>query len=381
MKVDVLSDVVVSNGTAEMGLGLHCAYPACGEAPDGLILCVYRAGSQSHSYDGVTCAQTSSDQGRTWSQPVVLFDRRHTTPAESLVQPVALAPRDGLLLALTPTVVAGSTCAHPLVSEAGLQFERRCYKCHSVDDGRTWSQPELLTHLAGLSLAGKSCVLPDGHLFINAARTEPVGLRMNMACFSSDHGRTIGPPVELFQDPQWRWAYDEANYTTFPDGTMLGLYWTWRVNDPQSMKISESAPVHRSVSSDLGRTWALPAATNLVGQISSPAALDDRTVLVASNYRYKPPGIRLWISHDRGQSFNPDRVLQMWDPQAGRITARAQETAPPPTDQGTTNAFEAFTFGLPELHRLADATLLMTYWCTCQGDVQVRACRFRLAES
>ena len=39
------------------------------------------------------------------------------------------------------------------------------------------------------------------------------------------------------KDPANRWNYDEANYTVFPDGTILGLYWTWRSRDGDTMEI------------------------------------------------------------------------------------------------------------------------------------------------
>jgi len=295
-----------------------------------------RSGSASHSYDGITIAQRSDDHGASWSEPVVVFDGRELDPPESMIQPVLVAPRDGSLLCLSPVVLGTSTDRHPLLSAEGFAHERRYYKQHSRDGGRTWTEPERLDHLdvPQLGLSGKSFVLPNGELFINAAHPSPAGSRCAAACYSSDHGCTIGPLMELFRDPANRWNYDEANYTVFPDGTILGLYWTWRSRDGDTMEILETAPVHRSTSRDNGRTWSLPKATNLVGQVSSPYALDDQTVLVASNYRFQPAGIRLWLSRDRGETFDGENVIQMWDPEREEVTCEPLEAPPVSVDQG-----------------------------------------------
>ena len=381
MNVTLLSDCSVSEiASSHQGLGQVCAYPATAVQSDGTVVCVYRAGASSYSYDGLTVSQASQDQGQTWSAPVVLFDGRDFDPPQSMIQPVIVAPADGSFLAISPVVVGTATAANPLTSHEGFAQQRHFYKNHSYDGGNVWTPPERVAHLTipKLGLSGKSFVLPNQELFINAAYPPETGSRVAAACFSSDHGKTIGPVSDLFQDPDHRWNYDEANYTTFPDGTILGLYWTWHSDDHQRMDIQTTAPVHRSLSQDNGRTWSLPQPTNLNGQVSSPRAIDDQIVLVASNYRAHPAGIRLWVSYDRGKTFDDQNVIQMWDPEAEQITACPLQAEPLTSDHLDNRSLDSFQFGLPELHLLHDGSLLLTYWAKRNDLVQVRCCRFRV---
>jgi len=53
MNVLILNDCAISGG-----FGRFCAYPASAILADGAVVCIYRAGSDSHRYDGITIAQS-----------------------------------------------------------------------------------------------------------------------------------------------------------------------------------------------------------------------------------------------------------------------------------------------------------------------------------
>ena len=135
MNLSLLSDCSVSEIASQKGLGQVCAYPATAVQSDGTVVCIYRAGSSSHSYDGLTVSQASHDRGQTWSAPVVLFDGRNFDPPQSMIQPLIVAPADGSFLAISPVVVGTATDANPLTSHEGFAQRRYFYKNHSYDGG------------------------------------------------------------------------------------------------------------------------------------------------------------------------------------------------------------------------------------------------------
>ena len=79
-KVDVRHDAAISLGGPTAGLGDCCVYPVTDRTLDGLLVCIYRCGAESHTYDGIPVACTSRDRGKTWSDPVVLCDGRSLNP-------------------------------------------------------------------------------------------------------------------------------------------------------------------------------------------------------------------------------------------------------------------------------------------------------------
>lgn len=380
--VNVIHDVPVSSLAGD-AVELACsAYPVTSRRNDGLLACAYRSGSRQHSADGIGIVRTSADQGKTWSAPAVYFDCRDQDPPQSLITSQMVAPRDGTLLALCSVTV----CTHPdhdfMDTEEGYAQESRCYKARSVDGGSTWSPPQLIEQFKQnqLGLSGRSFVLPDGQLLINRPLLRPDGMHVAAGCFSSDHGETLSSPVTFSYDPTGRLSYDEAYYTVFDDDMLLVLYWTWirDMSNPRVMRIAETLPVHRSVSHDLGRTWSSPQPTQITGQLTCPLAVDSRTMIAANNYRQTPAGIRLWFSHDRGESFDTDHVVQMWDTQQQRMVAEPLSPADVASDAAQDHEMQSFTFGLPDLNDLGDGTYLLTYYATIDKILHVRACRFEL---
>ena len=374
MNIEVIHDVAVSPNL-ERGDGDDCrAYPMMARTPDGGVFCAYRHGASKHSYDGKLVGQISADAGQTWSDPITLFDGTGRQPPESLVSFHILAAADGSLLAIFAVVLATEPDAY-LFTDRGRRQQRRIYKTRSRDGGRTWSPPR---HVAQFDerqngIVGKSLVLPDGEIFINSSCRRPEGNCAMTGCFSSDHGQTLGPMVDTVQDPQGKLNYDDPYYAVFPDGEIVGLFWTF---DRQS---EETIAVHRCTSRDSGRTWSAPQPVGMLGQISVPLVLDDRRLLAACNFRQEPDGLRLWMSEDRGVTFDRHLPVQMWDAASRRLVAEPiQPNARATRNEGVWDALEKFSFGTPDLLDLGDGTILLSFYATAGGVIHVRTCRFKV---
>lgn len=380
--IRIIHDVPVSV-EADMAAGFACsAYPVSSRRDDGLIACAYRAGSAQHSSDGVGIVQTSTDNGRTWSPGVSVCDGRGLQPPESLISPQIVIPPDGSLLTFFPVIVTTHPDHDILDSEAGLAQQRRYYQSRSVDDGRTWTDLVQLTNMSGIKvgLSGRSFVLPSGELFLNTPHVDQEGTGVCGACFSDDHGVTFSPIRRVLTDPLGQVFYDEAYYTIFEDGQILALYWVWKRDrdNLQVFRIKETLPVHRSVSDDNGRTWSPPQPTEISGQVTCPLAIDSNTVIAASNDRDSNPGIRLWLSHDRGVTFDIADVVQMWDATQQRILGKPILVRQAGESSDQNHEMTSFSFGLPDLNDLGDGSYLLTYYATVENRRHIRACRFEL---
>ncbi len=374
MNIRILHDMPVSPSYTRRASGQACAYPMTAEVDGGLILCAYRCGKTKHSYDGKLLVQISADKAETWSDPLVVYDGTGLDPPQSLVSFQALAASDGSLLAVFDTVIVTEPDSY-LFSDQGRKQQRRSYKIHSYDGGQRWTDPENLVHFNAdqHGIVGKSFVLPDGRIFINSGCRRPEGLHVITGSFSSDNGRTISAPIDTVWDPTGKLLYDDPYYTVFPDGQVVGLFWTHRRDT------EETIAVRRCVSDDGGRVWTRPQPIGDLGQISVPLAVNEQTMVVASNFRQEPQGVRLWISHDRGLSFDSQRPFQMWDAQAKSLIAQPIDPEPKAVqNQGVWDALATFTFGTPDLLDLGDGTIVLTYYATIDAIIHIRACRFKL---
>ena len=83
--IHVLHNVSISLACSIDGLGECCAYPVTARRLDGLIVCAYRCGSETHTYDGIAVARTSRDHGKTWSDSTILYNGLNLNPPETVL--------------------------------------------------------------------------------------------------------------------------------------------------------------------------------------------------------------------------------------------------------------------------------------------------------
>ena len=373
MKVEVLSDVRMSPDDAG-GRGNCCAYGSTTCLKDGRLFCAYRQGTLKHSYDGVLVGQLSADGGEIWSEPITIFDGTGNEPVETFVSGSVLCADDGSLFGVFATVAASAKDAY-VFSEEGFAQQRRYYAVRSFDGGESWCKPELMEVFdkPKLGIVGRSVVLPNGDILVGAAYPREVSSRMFARSISTDNGATLGPLVDMVGDPAGELNYDDPYFAVFDDGMVAGFFWTYRQDN------EETVAVHRSVSLDNGRNWSQPRPVGLLGQLSVPLVMGGDRILVASNFRWEPDGIRLWLSHDRGESFDGEDPVQMWDAGENRIVAKPiARHADKMRNDGVWDALAKFTFGTPDLVDIGDGSALLTYYATQKGVTHMRACRFKV---
>ena len=374
MRIEILSDRPVSPNLAAGDNSVACAYPVSTVLTNGTVVCVYRRGMTKHSRDGVFVMQALPDTGDFWSAPSVIFDGAQLQPHQSAIMAGVCQTGAGALL-FTCGAVEGLPAGVNTVDEKSRTLPLRSYVRRSEDNGQTWSSPAIVNTegLVRASPTTKPFVLPDATIGLQLEYNTKIGTIGTAIAFSHDDGRTFEQPIECPADPAGQLNLCDAHFAVLPDGRILMLLWTFL------QETEETTEVHRSFSADGGRTWKKPEGIGFVGQVTAPLALPTGHVIAASNYRHPPEGIRLWHSPDGGENWDLEDPLQMWDAGTASIMAEPVASRPAPTpEEGIWESLPGFTFGTPDLVRLADGSILMLYYATLDDVIHVRACRFRL---
>jgi len=310
------------------------------------------------------------------SEAAVVFDGLDLQPPRAVTTAGICQTQTGsLLVSFRVTDVTRPGILLP--SKEGVPQRRRICATRSEDMGKTWSDPTEIDTSAfpRAGITTKPFTLSDGDLCVPLEVTTTYGPNGTAATFSSDDGRTFESPITCVADTSGEKNLCDARFTTLKDGRILMLMWTF-------LRESEKAlTVHRSYSSDHGRTWTPPRPTGMSGQIAAPLALSSTVVLAVSNFRQVPHGIRLYASHDAGETWDGDHPIQMWDMTQSKILAEPIDSrSAEANDTGVWDALTTFTFGTPDLVYLDDGSILMTYYATIDDICHVRACRFRVTD-
>jgi hypothetical protein len=369
--IEALWDVQLSPESTAARPPVACAYPQTAICDDGTVVCCYRTGTTKHSADGALAMQSSEDGGRTWSTPQVIFDGTALVPPRTVVSGGICALPGDHLLSTFGAVLELSEQTY-VFGEEGQSLDRAVCFSISDDRGRTWSPPEDLdiSELPRAGVTTKPLVLTDGTIGIPLEIRTHHGVQGTalLRAGGLDSVGQSGTPTVCAADATGTLNLCDARFAVLETGELLMLLWTFRE------RAEETINVRQCLSQDHGRTWSTPMETLIEGQVSVPLALSSGLVVAASNQRTPPAGIMLWISRDHGRSWEPDPVM-VWDEGAGRISARPVRLGESSSSQGGVwEALQTFTFGTPDLVRVADDRILMTYYATRDDVAHVRAC-------
>ena len=238
----------------------------------------------------------------------------------------------------------------------------RCRIVHSHDNGETWNAPQDLTYS-----------LPDVIIpyKIQQLRQGTVGFPMEM------HNHYQRPYIEPLQG---RFLYSESGGENFERaalfphapgilagdarctvdgaGKLTVFFWAF------DMENTRDLPVHRTTSTDGGRTFSPLEATSLRQQITSPFWVEGDTYLCIYQDRFSDtPGIKAALSQDGGLTWDEARAAPLF-----RCESRPDSANP-------FAAFEQFQFGYSSLTRIHDRCALATFWHTNGVTSCISACR------
>lgn len=273
----------------------------------GTWLSGFTVGPEKNHHTGNICLSRSGDGGKSWSVLPVRFDAVFDGCPGSLSGAEMVETEPGRLLLFT-TWFDRSDPTRPLFNPEteGILASRQLVAV-STDEGDSWSDWRTISTpgLTGCAMSGPVGRWPDGTIaFVFESFKEfddPRPVRpAAWLLVSRDGGRTFEEPFLVARDPQNNVYYwDQRLCPTDQPDEFISLFWT------HDRALQQDRHVHFLRSDFCGdaATQPLPLETTIPGQIAAPCLLPHGRILAFVVDRSRPGTMRLWQSHDGGQTW------------------------------------------------------------------------------
>jgi sialidase-1 len=272
LKLDTSPKIISRGETA----GTYQAFTDICRLTNGNLCCVFYAGYEHVSLPrtdcpkgGRICQVQSSNEGASWSAPVVLFDGPFDDRDPHIAQ-----MHDG-------TVVCSFFTYRPQPNGRAL-----CDTClvTSRDLGRTWeTEPQVVA--AGWPSSAPVRELPDGTRILGIYHEDATNAYGGVIR-STDGGRTWSAPIPIGLGSGVR-LDAETDWVRLKDGTLYAALRGDRVN------------MHFATSSDDGRTWSPVKDIGFAGHCPHFTRLSSGEILLA----HRLPLTSLHVSSDEGKTW------------------------------------------------------------------------------
>lgn len=334
-------------------------FPGLARLANGDLIAIFSIGQAFDAADMRAHVSRSTDNGRSWSEPVMLHDSVLDPLESESYKPLVL--KDGTVLA-TGYVFVRPSMLDPIVADDGTLLPLHNKIARSTDGGQSWPKPErFIVEGVGLELSGPCIERNSGEILgvappftLNA--TEQEGWIIS----STDGGRSWQKKSVFFRSEGGNIAPWESRLIDFGGDRVGVLFWA------HDLAAGKNRNNHFALSEDGGRSFAV-FETNIAAQASGGIALSPDEMLTIHAHRESPVGLNVYRS----------RLIDGGLERLDALPLFADERL----GQEGDIAFDPFVnlrFGQPSLLALGEGEYLAACWMVEAGQHIIKTFRIRL---
>ncbi len=364
-RMKIIASGVLFEGNAEDAKIL--AFTNLCRLSNGEIMAAFQCGREKNHAGARVITIRSSDNGRTWHDPVDPFTKWAAENGYT-VHVVYLSE-------ITPGKLFASImlCDHkgdpdlPFFNpKTGGALPIYVGVAESYDNGHVWSCPRLLPtgRFNDLPSPVMSPIVEgaNGRLFLpfETSKTyyDTEKWHHYAACLESQDGGNTWPEVKIIAtDPEDRYMYWDHRMVSLGGNRIVDFFWTY------DSSLSKDTDVHMSLSQDGGISWPrTPSPTGITGQVTSPIFIGNNCILAVTVDRFKDKVIKCHMSHDLGMKWKDELVIY--------------RHSVPDTISSTLNAnlaeMQYWSFGHPCGIKINSGEVLIAWYCGSPEKTQIR---------
>jgi len=345
----------------------HAFFPSLILMPDGEIVATMDIGSAFEAVDVRSFVCRSSDQGKTWTEPVKIFEPDESAHRVSTTCRVSLMP-DGSLMGWACLFDRSNTEIGLVHPQTDGFVAKRFAVVRSQDAGITWSDPDPVKLPFDWDYF-ETCSPPipiDGRLLVPSSPLRATDgtlsdIANGIAFVSEDNGLTWPSATTVFADRYGGPTAWEQKMSRITDGRVLAVCWSYDTQADGPM------PNRWATSEDGGLTFGPANSTGIHGETCTPIAMENNHVLCV--YRgYEKPGLRAHLAKINGDTWEPLADIPVWE---GPSYGQEKE-------QSKWAQMKSLQLGLPTLVRLPGGDVLAAFWCVDNSMGNIRWYRIRV---
>ncbi len=271
---------IISRGEAA---GPYQAFPDACRLSNGEIVCVFYAGyghvslpNEQWPKGGRICIVRSADEGRTWSEPQILYDDPDDNRDPHIAQ-----LSNGTLICSFFSLRPAKGKRWELV---GVQIVR------STDGGHTWEkEAELL--VPGWACSAPVRQMPDGTCILGVYRQQG-SVAWGGVIRSTDGGKTWSSPIPIGEKAGLP-LDAETDVILLKDGTLYAALRSSKIN------------MHYATSTDLGLTWSEPKDIGFPGHCPHLNRLSSGLIVLC----HRVPQTSIHVSDDECRTWHGPYIV------------------------------------------------------------------------